>query len=245
MHTLDPQEIQNFSKDSDHWWDENGPFAPLHHMNPKRMRYIRNQAENHFDCKPEDKKPFNNLAMLDVGCGGGLICEPLTRLGAKVTGLDADANAIHIASEHAEANNLKIQYENETVESWLTQSQERYDIVLALEIIEHVQNPDIFVKSCVSLCKPGGLIIFSTLNRTIKGLTLGIVAAEYVLRWVPRGTHQWNKFVKPSELATHIKREGATPLDVTGLIYSPLTQDFALSSTDIDVNYFMTAKKPV
>jgi 2-polyprenyl-6-hydroxyphenyl methylase/3-demethylubiquinone-9 3-methyltransferase len=242
-HTVDQAEIDHFRKDSARWWDENGPFRPLHRLNPVRMSYIRDAACAHFGRDAGSLSPLKGLKTLDVGCGGGLVCEPLARMGAKATGIDADGQAIAIASEHAAGGGLDIDYRAATTDE-LAAGKERFDIVLALEVIEHVADVDKFVDECVELCKPGGLLIFSTLNRTLKSFALGIVTAEYFLRWVPQGTHDWRKFVKPSELAAALRRAGAMPTGEKGLIYNPLKCDFYLSDSDIDVNYLMSARKP-
>ena len=241
MSSVDINEIEHFARDSAHWWDESGPFAPLHHMNPVRMRYIRGQIETHFDLDPKSLKPFENIKILDVGCGGGLICEPLARLKARVTGIDADETAIAVAKEHAQQSGLNIDYQCTTSDSLAKRND--FDVVLALEIIEHVTDINLFVKSCIDLCKPGGLLIFSTLNRTPKSFALGIVAAEYILRWVPRGTHHWKKFVKPSELSRILRCHDAETKDISGLIYNPLNHGFSLSNNDLEVNYFLGAQK--
>ena len=239
MNTVDPQEIQNFSKDAGAWWDETGPFAPLHRLNPVRLKYIKDQACARFDRDVRGFQPFKGLSVLDIGCGGGLVCEPMARMGAQVTGIDADETAIVTAQAHAKDMGLKIDYRAVTT----TDLKNKFDIVLALEVAEHVSDVDVFIRDIVGLCKPGGLIVMSTLNRTAKSFALGIVAAEYILRWVPRGTHNWKKFIKPSELARALRQEGAEPQDITGLIYKPLSQDFALSKTDTDVNYMISAVK--
>ncbi len=236
--SVDKKEIENFAKDSARWWDENGPFAPLHRLNPTRLSYIKAQICRHFTLDECSFTPFNKLKILDVGCGGGLVCEPMARLGATVTGVDADKQAIGIAAQHAKENGLKISYKATTSEA----IKEKFDVVLALEIVEHVPDIQGFVNSCAALVKPGGLIIFSTLNRTAKSFALGVVAAEYILRWVPRGTHSWKKFVKPAELSRAARRAGLSPQNITGLIYNPVTSEFSLSKSDIEVNYFMTAR---
>jgi len=237
--SINPQEIEQFSKDAARWWDEDGPFRPLHRLNPVRLEYICNQIRRHYDLAPDNLKPFSKLEILDIGCGGGLVCEPLARLGGKVTGIDADEKAIAVAKEHAEKSGLKIDYRQDSAENL----KKTYDVVLALEIVEHVNDVDSFVQSCVDLCKPGGIIIFSTLNRTLKSFALGIAAAEYILRWVPQGTHQWKKFVRPSELARAIRRGGGKEKDIKGIIFNSLECEFKLSSQDTDVNYFITAEK--
>lgn len=239
MSTINSQEISHFSKDAGHWWDENGPFKPLHRLNPVRIGYIKEQICAHYDLDQNTLKPFTGLSILDIGCGGGLVCEPLARLGAKVTGADADPVAIEVATQHAADSGLKIKYENKPAEELKT----KFDVVLALEIIEHVDNPNAFVAACEKLLKPGGLIIFSTLNRTPKSYALGIIAAEYILGWVPKGTHSWKKFIQPSELTRFSRAANLKPNNIKGLIFNPLSGDFQMSDTDIDVNYFLSATK--
>lgn len=236
MSTVNEAEIQNFSKDSDHWWDEQGPFKPLHMLNPVRLSYFKAQICNHFKLDENTPKPYKDLNIIDIGCGGGLVCEPMTRLGGKVTGIDADANAIEVATEHAKAMDLAINYQCRSSEDVT----EKYDVVLALEIIEHVDNADLFVKSVLNLCKPNGLVIFSTLNRTPKSYALGIIAAEHILRWVPQGTHNWKKFVKPSELSRMLRNNEVVPNDICGMTYNPFTKEFKLDKSRVDVNYFMS-----
>lgn len=243
MLKVDPKEIENFAKDSSRWWDEDGPFAPLHRLNPVRLSYLRGRIDGHYGLDAKSLKPFKALSILDAGCGGGLICEPMARLGADVTGVDADANAIAVAHDHAAQGGLAVAYHAATTFD-LVKEKARFDVVLALEIVEHVPDVNAFVQSCVDLCKPGGLIVFSTLNRTPKSFALGIVAAEYILRWVPRGTHRWKKFMRPSELARALARAGARVTDMTGMVYDPRTRGFTLSSNDLDVNYFVTAVRP-
>ncbi len=241
MTHVDRKEIENFAKDSSHWWDEKGPFAPLHRLNPVRLSHIRQQVDAHFGLDEKSLKPFTGLSILDAGCGGGLVCEPMARLGADATGVDADGNAIAVARRHAAQSGLSIDYHDGTTFDLLN-GKKRFDVVLALEIAEHVPDLQSFVQSCADLCKPDGLLIFSTLNRTPKSFALGIVAAEYILRWVPRGTHDWKKFIKPSELARALSHAGTTPGAMTGLVYDPLSaHGFRLSEDDLSVNYFMSA----
>lgn len=237
--TVDPDEIQHFSKDSGQWWDENGPFAPLHRLNPVRMKFIRDAVAGHYGLATDKMSPLKGLKVLDIGCGGGLVCEPLARMGATVTGIDADQTAIGVAAAHAKAGGLGVDYKVESTDGFKGQ----FDVVLALEIVEHVASVDKFVDECVGLCKPGGLIVFSTLNRTPKSFALGVVAAEYILRWVPAGTHDWKKFVKPSELGASLRHAGATPMDVKGMRLHPLKNEFEIVENDVAVNYFMTATK--
>lgn len=243
MNTVDASEIQNFSKDSSHWWDINGPFRPLHRLNPVRLKYIKEQICAAFTRDPMSLKTYQGLDIVDVGCGGGLVCEPMARLGANVTGLDADENAIGVAKAHAAENGLDIDYQS-TTSDMVAQTGKQFDIVLALEIIEHVSDRQAFVKSLVDLCKPKGLIIISTLNRNPKSFALGIVAAEYILGWVPKGTHNWKKFVKPSELSQLMRDNGTEPKDICGLAFNPLKNEFHLAPKDLDVNYLMSVRKP-
>ena len=237
--TIDQDEINHFAKDSGHWWDENGPFAPLHRLNPVRMKFIRDTVARHYGLETDKISALKGLKILDIGCGGGLVSEPLARMGADVTGIDADKTAINIAMEHAKASGLTINYRAESTDTLKGQ----FDVVLALEIVEHVASVDKFVDECVNLCKPGGLIIMSTLNRTPQSFALGIVAAEYILRWVPAGTHNWKKFVRPSELAAALRHAGAIPEQIKGLRLHPLKNEFEIVENDVAVNYFMTARK--
>lgn len=238
MSSIDAAEIENFSKDADQWWDENGPFKPLHRLNPVRLSYIKQQICEHFSKDEKSLKALQGLSILDIGCGGGLVCEPLARIGATVTGADADPIAIATAKEHAQGSGLKIDYQNKPAE----EINKTFDVVLALEIIEHVSEPQDFVESVSKLCKPGGLVIFSTLNRNPKSFLMGIVAAEHILRWVPRGTHSWKKFVRPSELSRMARQCSLSAKNITGLIYNPVKNDFALSKSDLDVNYLISFK---
>lgn len=235
--TVNAEEVGNFEKIAQEWWDPKGPLKPLHKLNPTRIAHLKAQICAHFGRDGGAFDALDGLTVLDVGCGGGLVCEPLTRLGARVTGIDAGANAIDVARRHAAQFGLDIAYECTTSDA----HQGQYDVVLALEIIEHVADVPAFIDSLLKLVKPNGIIVFSTLNRTAKSFALGIVAAEYVLQWVPRGTHDWKKYIKPSELARHLRARNAKVTDITGLIYNPLSDSFSLSQTDMDVNYFLSA----
>ena len=236
--TKNDQEIENFNALAHEWWDENGPMRPLHRLNPERIRYIKQQITSVLGYK-EPNGTLKGLKILDVGCGAGIVDEPLARLGADVTGVDAATQSIAVAQAHAKDSGLKIDYRNTTVEE-IAESGETYDVVLALEIIEHVENIPLFIEKCAKCAKPGGLVIFSTLNRNPKSYLLGIVAAEHILKWVPKGTHDWRKFVKPSELSRHAETAGLTAVDVTGLKYNPFSKSFSLDKKDLDVNYFMS-----
>lgn len=233
--TILQNEIDNFAKDSAHWWDENGPFKPLHKLNPTRIGYVKGQICAHFDRDANKARALENLNILDIGCGGGLVCEPMARLGANITGIDADVQAIDVARTHAEQTGLNITYENKAAENL----NKKYDVVLALEIAEHVSDLAQFVEECARLVQPNGLVIFSTLNRTPKSFALGIVAAEHILRWVPKGTHNWKQFIKPSEFAKHARKNGLDVRNVSGLVYNPLLDEFKISARDLSVNYFM------
>ena len=199
--TLDADEIARFGKLAAEWWDAEGPFRPLHRINPVRLTYMRNQICRHFARDPKTPKSLSGLSVLDIGCGGGLVCEPLSRLGASVTGIDPARETIEAARAHASAASLDIDYEATTAEAMVAKGNS-YDVVLLLEVVEHVPDVPAFIKAVAPLVRPGGLMILSTLNRTLKAYALAIVGAEYILRWLPIGTHQWDRFVRPEELAS-------------------------------------------
>ena len=238
--TVDSTEIAKFSAMAEAWWDPAGDFKPLHRLNPTRIGFIRDVAMRHFGREPGDT-PLDGLALCEIGCGGGLLTEPMRRLGAEVTGVDPSARNIGIARAHAEKSALKITYLQCAAEDMVERS-ERFDIVLAMEVIEHVANVDAFIANCTQLVRPGGLMFFATLNRTAKAFALAIVGAEYVLRWLPRGTHDWRKFVKPSELARPLRQAGFDIEQLTGVAYNPLSDGWSLTR-DLDVNYMLAAKK--
>lgn len=240
--SIDAEEIRQFDELGEKWWDESGPMAPLHKLNPVRMAYIRRTIREHYGL-PDTIRCLQKLKIADIGCGGGIVAEPLCRMGASVTGVDAGKENIKIAAAHAKKHGLDIEYLATSVEK-LAAAGKKYDVVTALEIVEHVADVSSFMKALCKIVKPGGLLIMSTLNRTPKSYLLGIVAAEYVLRWLPAGTHDWKKFLKPSELAAHLDAEGLETTDVRGLNYNPLTRDFSLTKSDIEVNYLLSASKP-
>ena len=240
--TVDAAEVQQFDSLATQWWDESGALKPLHRLNPVRMGYLKEQICGRFRLDETGFTPFKGLHIADVGCGGGLVTEPLCRLGAEVTGMDAGAENIKIAKDHARQQGLHINYEATSVED-LAATGKTFDVVTALEIVEHVADPQLFIASCCKLVKKNGLLIFSTLNRTPKSFALGIVAAEYILCWVPAGTHDWKKFVRPAELSRPLTQQGFDVLDLSGLVYNPLKRQFSISKTDIDVNYFLTAAR--
>lgn len=235
--TVDFSEIQNFTKSSAHWWDAEGPHAPLHKLNPTRIAYIRDQIATHYGRDPFSHAPLDHLSILDVGCGGGLLCEPLSRLGADVTGLDADSQAIEVARSHAQKMHLDITYINDAVENL---GAKKYDAILIVEIVEHVADLPAFLLACTKVLKKGGILVFSTLNRTTLSYALGIVMAEKILRWVPDGTHDWDKFVTPSEMSSYLKECDLTIRNLQGISYV-MTKDQWTLSQDLSVNYIGVA----
>jgi 2-polyprenyl-6-hydroxyphenyl methylase/3-demethylubiquinone-9 3-methyltransferase len=238
--SIDAAEIDKFSRMAPDWWNPAGPFAPLHRLNPVRLSFIRDSAVAHFGRDAAAIDPLVGLSALDVGCGGGLVAEPLARLGAAVTAIDADAQAILAAGAHADERGLDVDYRVGAAED-LVAAGARFDLVLALEIVEHVADRGAFLAMIASLVAPGGLLMLSTLNRTLASLALGIGAAEYLLRWVEPGTHDWRKFVKPSELAAGLRSAGFDMTGLTGLVFDPLERAFRLSRENVAVNYFATA----
>jgi 2-polyprenyl-6-hydroxyphenyl methylase/3-demethylubiquinone-9 3-methyltransferase len=239
--TLDREEVARFARLAGDWWDERGPFRQLHRINPVRLTYIRDQLCKRFERDPKQAASLAGLRVLDIGCGGGLVCEPLARLGAQVTGIDPAAENIEAARAHASAGGLGIAYEAATAEELAARGQS-YDAVLLLEVVEHVPRVPAFLKGVAPLVKPGGVMILSTLNRTLKAYALAIVGAEYILRWLPVGTHQWERFVKPKELASALSAAGLAMTGTEGLIYDPFADEWRLSP-DTDVNYFASAAR--
>jgi 2-polyprenyl-6-hydroxyphenyl methylase / 3-demethylubiquinone-9 3-methyltransferase len=240
--TVDPAEIERFSRIAEEWWDPAGKFAPLHQLNPVRIGYIRDRAAAHWRRDALSGAPLAGLDLLDIGCGGGLLSEPMARLGAAVTGIDAAERNIATASVHADGQGLAIDYRATTAES-LAEAGKRYDIVLALEIVEHVADVELFLRTCGALVKPGGMLFVSTLNRTAKSWALAIAGAEYVLRWVPRGTHDRKKFLKPSEVVRGLRPGAIEAREIVGVVYSPLSRAWSLNKGDLDVNYMLYGTK--
>ena len=240
--TVDPAEIERFSRIAAEWWDPTGKFAPLHRLNPVRIGYIRDRAAAHWQRDPLSGSPLKDLSLLDIGCGGGLLSEPMARLGARVTGVDAAPKNVTVAALHAEGQALAIDYRQGTAEA-LAEAGAQFDIVLALEIVEHVADVDLFLKSCGRMVKPGGLLFLSTLNRTAKAWMLAIAGAEYVLGWLPRGTHDWKKFLKPSEVVNGLRSGGIEAQEIVGVVYSPLSRAWSLNKSDLDVNYMLYGTK--
>ena len=241
--TIDPGEIAKFEAMAAEWWDPNGKFKPLHMLNPCRLSYIRDQIAAEFDRDIAADSPFSGLRILDIGCGGGLLSEPMARLGADVVGADAAAGNIPVAQIHAEQGGLKIDYRHCTAEELVAQG-ERFDVVLNMEVVEHVADPQAYTNACQDLLNPGGLMICSTLNRNPKSYMMAIIGAEHVMRWLPKGTHDWTKFITPDELYGLIETAGLTPVDRKGFVFNPITWTWSLSDRDLSVNYVTASVKP-
>jgi 2-polyprenyl-6-hydroxyphenyl methylase / 3-demethylubiquinone-9 3-methyltransferase len=240
--SLDAEEVAKFSRLAAEWWDPHGKFAVLHKFNPVRLAYIRDHATARFARDPNGRKPLQALRLLDIGCGGGLLSEPMARLGADVVAIDPSDVNIATASVHAGEAGLAIDYRAATAED-MAAAGERFDVILNMEVIEHVVDPAAFVGVCGRLLKPGGIMFVATLNRTLKSFAFAIIGAEYVLGWLPRGTHHWEKFISPEELEHYLAAAGLKPVDTCGVVYNPLTGAWARSK-DTDVNYMMVADKP-
>ena len=240
MSTINKDEINKFSKIADEWWDINGKFKPLHAFNPIRIEYILDVTLNYFNIDKDKTLPLKNLKILDIGCGGGLISEPMSRLGAGVTGIDASDKNIQVAKLHAKKNNLNINYLNTVPEN--LDLQNKFDIILNLEVVEHVENLDLYLSSCFSLLKPKGIMFTATINRTLTSYVKAIVGAEYILRWLPIGTHDWNKFIKPEELEKKLTDLNFLITNLTGLSYNPIFQEWK-KTKDMSVNYIIAAEK--
>lgn len=239
--SVDPAEVEKFSALAAEWWNPNGKFAILHKFNPLRLGYIREQVTARFARDPFSSRPYAGLDFLDIGCGGGLLSEPVARLGARVTGVDPSEKNIKTAIVHAEEQALAIDYRVASAED-LAAEGHRFDVILNMEVIEHVNEPAQFIRTCASMLKPGGLMFVATINRTFKSFGLAIIAAEYVLGWVPRGTHQWENFIAPEELNAHLTTAGLRPIETVGVIYNLLTGAWQ-RSRDTDVNYMILATR--
>lgn len=240
--TVDADEIAKFAAMAEEWWDPDGKFRPLHLFNPVRIAFLRDRIADHFNRDIMAGRPLDGLRILDVGCGGGLLCEPMARLGARVTGIDATERNTEIARLHAEAMALDIDYRFTTAGD-LAEDGASFDVVLNMEVIEHVADRQAFLDDCARLVRPGGLMFLATLNRTPKAYMLAIVGAEYVMRWLPRGTHDWKRFVRPSEMAAWLRHAGMEMREVCGVAYDPLRGAWKLAPHDLDVNYIAMAEK--
>ncbi|WP_300011369.1 bifunctional 2-polyprenyl-6-hydroxyphenol methylase/3-demethylubiquinol 3-O-methyltransferase UbiG [uncultured Roseobacter sp.] len=241
--TVDPSEIAKFEAMAAEWWDENGKFKPLHMLNPCRLDYITTQIAAEFDRDLKTPAPFKGLLILDIGCGGGLLAEPMARLGADVVGADAAERNIPVAKIHAEQSGLVIDYRHTTAED-MAEAGEQFDVVLNMEVVEHVASPIDYLIACRKLLKPGGLHICSTLNRNPKSYMMAIIGAEHVMRWLPKGTHEWSKFITPDELYDLMRQAGLDPVDRKGFVFNPLTWSWRLSDRDLSVNYVTASLKP-
>jgi len=240
MTTVNKEEIQKFSNLANEWWDVNGKFKPLHMFNPVRIEYILEEISKHFAKNKNSKDVLKNLEILDIGCGGGLISEPMARLGANVTGIDASEKNINVAKIHSKKSHLKINYQNKSPEQ--LKEKEKFDIILNLEVVEHIEDLDLYIESCHSLLKKNGLMFTATINRTLMSYIKAIIGAEYVLRWLPIGTHDWNKFIKPEELEKKLYEKKFTTNNVKGLNFNPILSKWK-KSNNLDVNYIVTSIK--
>jgi len=240
--TVDPAEVAKFEAMAAEWWNPNGKFKPLHMLNPCRLDYITSQIASEFDRDIAAPMPFAGLRILDIGCGGGLLSEPMARLGAEVVGADPAPRNIPVARLHAEQSGLLIDYRLTTAEE-LAAAGEQFDVVLNMEVVEHVPDPQRFLTACQTLLKPGGLMICSTLNRNAKSFGMAIIGAEWVMRWLPKGTHDWAKFITPDELYALINRAGMTPVDRKGMVFNPVSWSWSLSARDLSCNYVTTSRR--
>jgi len=241
--TVDPHEVAKFEAMAAEWWDPTGKFKPLHMMNPVRLDYITSQIAAEFARDLADEQPFAGLRILDIGCGGGLLSEPMARLGATVIGADAAERNIPVAQIHAEQSGLEIDYRHTTAEA-LAAAGEQFDAVLNMEVVEHVASPIDYLSACHDLLKPGGLMVASTINRNPKSFMVAIVGAERVMRWLPVGTHEWSKFITPAELEDLLTRAGLRQVDKKGFVFNPITWTWSISSRDLSVNYVTASVRP-
>ncbi|MFN3844797.1 MAG: bifunctional 2-polyprenyl-6-hydroxyphenol methylase/3-demethylubiquinol 3-O-methyltransferase UbiG [Paracoccaceae bacterium] len=240
--TVDPAEVAKFEAMAAEWWDPNGKFKPLHMLNPCRLDYITSQVAAEFDRDMTKPLPFKGLRLLDIGCGGGLLAEPMARLGADVVGADAAPRNIPVAELHAAQSGLTIDYRHTTAEA-MAAAGEKFDVVLNMEVVEHVSDPLAYLTACQTLLVTGGLMICSTLNRNPKSFLMAIIGAEHVMRWLPKGTHDWKKFITPDELYDLIRKAGLDPVDRKGMVFNPVAWSWSLSSRDLSVNYVTTSLK--
>ena len=241
--TVDDGEIAKFQAVAAEWWDPNGKFRPLHMLNPCRLDYITQQIAAEFDRDLSRPSPFEGLRILDIGCGGGLLSEPMARLGADVVGADAAARNIPVAQVHADEQGLNIDYRHTTAED-LAAAGEQFDAVLNMEVVEHVADPLAYLTACHDLLKPGGLMTCSTINRNPKSYLMAILGAEHVMRWLPKGTHEWSKFITPDELYDLLRKAGLDPVDRKGFVFNPIAWSWSLSDRDLSVNYVTTSLRP-
>lgn len=239
--TVEPREVAHFAALAAEWWNPNGKFRPLHKFNPVRLSYIRDRLCEAFDRDPKAEQPLKGLRILDIGCGGGLLCEPLARLGAQMLGIDAAERNIEIARAHARAGGLEIEYRAETAEN-LAAAGEQFDAVLNMEVVEHVANVPLFMRAAAALVKPRGLMFVASLNRTWKAWAFAVIGAEYILRWLPKGTHDWEKFPKPAELTEFLRQSGLATVGETGVVYNPRADNWQLSR-DMSVNFMLLARR--
>lgn len=240
--SVDPSEVAKFEAMASEWWDPNGKFKPLHMLNPCRLDYITAQIAAEFDRDLAGALPFKDLRILDIGCGGGLLSEPMARLGADVVGADAAAGNLPVARIHAEQSGLTIDYRHDTAEA-LAAAGEQFDVVLNMEVVEHVADPLAFLTACRELLKPGGLMLCSTINRNPKSYAMAIIGAEVIMRWLPRGTHEWSKFITPDELFDLLSKAGLTPVDRKGFTFNPISWTWSISARDLSVNYVTASLK--
>ena len=238
--TVDPAEVAKFEAMAAEWWDPAGKFKPLHMMNPVRLDYVCSQIAAEFDRDLSSDRPFEGLRLLDIGCGGGLLCEPMARLGADVVGADAAERNIPVARLHAEQSGLEIDYRHTTAEA-MAAAGETFDVVLNMEVVEHVADPLAYLTACRQLLKPGGLHLCSTINRNPKSFAMAIVGAEWVMRWLPKGTHEWDKFITPAALYALLERAGMRPVDRKGYVFNPVSWAWRISDRDLSVNYVTAA----
>ncbi|MEO9823576.1 MAG: bifunctional 2-polyprenyl-6-hydroxyphenol methylase/3-demethylubiquinol 3-O-methyltransferase UbiG [Paracoccaceae bacterium] len=241
--TIDASEVEKFQAMAAEWWDPNGKFKPLHMLNPCRLDYITNQIAAEFERDLTQPEPFAGLRILDIGCGGGLLSEPMARLGADVVGADAAARNIPVAQVHAQEQGLTIDYRHTSAEA-LVDDGEQFDAIMNMEVVEHVADPLTFLTACQQLLKPGGLMTCSTLNRNPKSYVFAILGAEHIMRWLPKGTHEWSKFITPGELFDLLRQAGMDPVDKTGFVFNPIGWNWKLSERDLSVNYVTTSIKP-